>query len=140
MLHFTPVSGNNHNFEKPVIVSRCPLIIGMRDIDNRDYAKPPLSLVIIFEIVDVDTPNRRRPPLKYSGIKSSPLFDASLLFGPHNDMMQCSGCIQPRLPWHFFQTSSFFFQIAIDSNRSPRLVTLVNNVPHPVLGKIKGSD
>ena len=27
MLHFTPVSGNNHNFEKQVIASRCPLII-----------------------------------------------------------------------------------------------------------------
>jgi len=27
MLHFTPVSGNNHNFEKQVIPSRCPIII-----------------------------------------------------------------------------------------------------------------
>ena len=22
-------------------------------------------------------------------------------YAPYNDMMQCSGCIQPRLPWHF---------------------------------------
>ncbi len=27
MLHFAPISGNNLNFEKQVIASRCPLII-----------------------------------------------------------------------------------------------------------------
>ncbi len=63
------------------------------------------------------------------------IHDASLLYSPYNDMMQCSGGIQPRLPWHVCQTSSLFFQIAIAINRLPHFVTLVNNVPHPASEK-----